>query len=164
MEPCTWCGKDVGDLPSRIVQGNGRSLILHTTCFEEFTLLVQETIRITGSPPVASTGLDRLVRSIGNRKVLVHRGFPNEQLPALALLGTLQDPIAVADVYSWLAENEVKIKNPANQILRLREKGLVATFDQDGQRTVVITDGGRRLLLEYVKSLELSSAPNGPSS
>ena len=103
--------------------------------------------------PAPSSALDRIARTVANRLVLVHRNFPNEQMPVLAYLAIINQPVPVIDVYNWLEQNELNIKNPANQVLRLKDKGHVATFDQEGSRYIVLTDEGRKAIEDYSNSL-----------
>src|SRR2546426_8016640 len=129
MQTCAWCKQSITEGEPHLITEGERVLALHDSCFKDLALLVRETVRTTTSLGIPVRGLNRLIRDVGGRRILVHRSFPNEQLPALAYLGIMNQPVPVTDVYSWLLENEVRIKNPANQILRLKEKGLVATFD-----------------------------------
>lgn len=131
---------------------SGRRIESHEDCFTDFSLLVRDVLA-TGDQPPPSQGLDRLARKIGGNLVLVHRAFPNETLPLLVYLAHQSKPVPVTEVYDWLKKNELSIKNPANQILRLKERGLAAAFEEETGRHVIITQEGRRIILEYSNSL-----------
>jgi len=130
-----------------------RRLAIHLSCFTEFGIVVRETLRSTGNAPPAS-GLGRLARRVEGNIILVHRRFPTEQIPILVFLAHFDKPVPVLDVYAWLRQNEVKIRNPSLALLRLSDKGLVTTLKQNGARLAMITDAGIRMVDEYASSIE----------
>src|SRR5438445_2339497 len=129
MPVCLICHHEVADADGRSVASDGRVLIVHPSCFADFSSLVKEALNASSLRPPA-VGLDRLAKNVNGRLVLVHRNFPNEQMPFLVYLATERDPVIVADLYKWAEQNELRIRNPANQVLRLKEKGLLATYHQ----------------------------------
>jgi hypothetical protein len=97
--------------------------------------------------------MDRLAKVVDGRLILVHRSFPNEQFPMLVYLARLDGAAPVGDLYTWLRQNELRVKNPSLSLLHLKEKGYVATFDQGNARFALITDQGRQALDTYISSL-----------
>ncbi len=152
MPVCPVCHQEVVAAEARAVPSDGGELQVHAACFKTFSSLVKEALRAASVQPSA-TGLDRLARVVSGRLVLTHRNFPNEQMPFLVYLAAQKDPVVVAETYRWAAQNELRIANPALQILRLKKKGLVATYENEGERCVVITDAGRKAIEEFAASV-----------
>ncbi len=155
MNACALCHQEVAATDARTIPAGGRDLLVHFACFGDFAALVKEVNRGAGTQ-LAGSGLDRLVRMMDGQPVLVHRSFPNEQMPFLAYLATQKDPSVVAEMYKWAVKNEVRVANPANQVQRLRNKNLISTFDKDGQRYAVITEDGRKAVADFLAALESS--------
>jgi hypothetical protein len=151
MAVCLLCRQEVAPSEARVVHGDGREILVHTSCFDDFAPLVREALATSGVTP--PTGLSKLARSVDGRLVLVHRNFKNEQMPFLVYLAGQKDPVAVTEMYSWAEQNELRIHNMANQVLRLKNKGFISTFDREGERVAVITEDGRRAIEEYAASL-----------
>lgn len=152
MTTCSLCHLEVAPEQSKTIPAGGHDLVVHSSCFEDFAALVTAASRVPGVP-TAPTGLDLLIRTMGGQPVLVHRSFPNEQMPYLAYFAMQEEPVPVADVYQWGEQNEVHSSNASACIMRLRNKGLLSTFDKDGTRYAVITEDGRKAIEEYAASL-----------
>jgi hypothetical protein len=101
----------------------------------------------------ARAGLDGLARDTPEGFILVHRSFPNEQLPVLVYLAHKNAAVPVGEVYAWLKQNEMDIKNPSLSVLRLKEKDLIAAFEKDKTRYLTITEKGSRAITDYIDSL-----------
>ncbi len=114
--------------------------------------MVHESLARAGQAPSFS-GLQRIARDVDGDIVLVHRQFPNEQLPILVYLAHFSRPTPVIEVYRWLKGNELRIKNPSLALLRLSEKGLVSTIRRGNERLALITDKGRMAVEAYAESL-----------
>ncbi len=152
MTTCSLCHQEVGTEQFRRIPAHGHELVVHTSCFEDFAVLVAATTRVSGVQ-LGATGIDRLVKMMDGRPVLTHRTFPNEQMPFLAFLATQTDAVSVAEMYKWAEQNELRIANPALQVLRLKNKGFISVFDKDGDRHAIITEDGRKAIAEYAESL-----------
>jgi len=114
--------------------------------------VVREALTAAGrSAPVA--GIERIARNVEGDIVLVHRQFPNDQLPILVYLAHFDRPVPVLEIYGWLRQNELKISNPSLALLRLSGKGLVTTLKRGDQRFGLITEAGRRIVDEYADSI-----------
>ncbi len=138
---------------ARAIPAAGRTILVHASCFADFAPLVAAALSPSTAPPRA-VGLDRLAKSIDGRLVLIHRTFDNEQMPFLVYLAGQKDPVVVNDMYDWAEQNELHIGNPANQVLRLKNKGLVGVVQSaDGKRLIFITDKGRVAIEEYASGL-----------
>lgn len=152
MAICALCRNEVTTEDGRSISDGGRTLVVHASCFADFSVLTREALRESGAT-TPLTGLNRLSRVVNGKLILTHRQFPNDQIPLLIYIAHKDQAVVVSDVYTWLRQNEMSIKNPSLQVHRLREKGLVATFDEDGTRWIVINDEGKRALQEFAESL-----------
>lgn len=152
MATCLLCRGEVPSSDARVIAADGRELLVHASCFADFVPLVREALGPSGAL-LPTTGLAKLAKTVDGRLVLVHRSFKNEQMPFLVYLASQKDPVAVTDMYGWAQQNELRIGNMANQVLRLKTKGLIATFDRAGERVAVITEDGRKAIEEYASSL-----------
>jgi hypothetical protein len=152
MPDCFVCHHETDPGHARTITSGERVLHIHDTCYSDFGALLQNVMTNRNLRP-ANVGLEKLTRSVGGRLILIHRNFPNEQMPLLAFLAQHEEPTSVDDVYQWLQQNEVNISNPANQVLRLKNKGLISALQSGESRQVMITDEGRKVIEEYAKSI-----------
>ena len=152
MPICFVCRQETDPGHARTIPSGERVLHVHDTCYSDFGALLRSASDDLAMRPTV-VGMDKLTKSVGGRLILTHRNFPNEQMPLLAFLARQENPIAVNEVYQWLEQNEVNISNPANQVLRLKNKGLVSTLQDGESRQVMITDEGRNVIGEYAKSI-----------
>lgn len=153
MEACEICREPVEPGTSRKVTDDGRTVMVHENCFLNFAILVKDVVR-GNRLQTPTSGVERLARIVNGALVLMHRSFPNDQMPLLVYLAHLDRAVPVNEVYGWLRQNQLNIKNPSLSVLRLREKGLVATFAQEDTRYVMITEEGKRTVHDYASSLE----------
>jgi hypothetical protein len=152
MTACWICKNETSDGSNRILVSGDIRINVHPSCLAEFGLVVREALAAAGrSAPVG--GMERIARNVEGDIVLVHRQFPNDQLPILVYLAHFDGPIPVLEIYSWLRQNELKISNPSLALLRLSGKGLVTTLKRDDQRFGLITEAGRRVVDEYADSI-----------
>lgn len=150
---CQLCHQEVAEAEARPIPAEGRTILVHTSCFADFAPLVVAAFGSSRITPSA-VGLDRLAKNVDGRLVIVHRNYDNEQMPFLVFLAAQTGPVVVTEMYEWAEQNELHIGNPANQVLRLKNKGLVGVVQSpDGKRLIFITDEGRRTIEEYAASL-----------
>jgi len=157
MDVCPLCHQEVAESDRRPIASSERRLVMHLACFEDFESLVREV----GQVPTLTApkpGFERLAKEVDGHLILVHRDFPNEQMPFLVYLASQENPAVVTDMYNWAEQNELRIRNPANQILRLKEKNHISTYDRDGKRFAVITDEGRAFVGKFAARLAGSKA------
>ena len=150
---CWICRKETTEGPSRVLDSGENRITVHPSCLAEFGIVAREALTTSGQPaPIGR--IERIARMVEGNIILVHRQFPNEQIPILVYLAHFDRPVPVLEIYGWLRQNELKISNPSLALLRLRDKGLVTTLKRDDQRFALITDAGRRMVDEYADSIE----------
>jgi len=152
MTDCWICERTVNEVEAKRIQSGSGELTVHLSCFRDFGTLVKAAA-VGSGPPMSALGLEQIARKVGERILLVHQRFPDEQLPLLAYLVHFDKPIPVPQLYAWLRENELGIENPSLSVLRLKRKGLVGTYSDGEARTVLITDMGRQAIRDYAERL-----------
>lgn len=155
MQHCWICHIETTEADIRVLKTDQGEIAVHAGCLSEFGMVAREALKLSGQATPA-LGLERIVREVDGKIVLIHRKFPSEQVPILVYLARFDRPVPVLEVYEWLRRNELKIKNPSLALLRLSSKGLATTLKQDETRFAMITDSGRKMLDEFADSLDQS--------
>ncbi len=152
MENCWICREPLVEGDAFHASADQIEVRVHRRCWSVFSLLVREALRSNDATPIR-VGVQKLAKELSGSIVLVHRNFPNEQLPILVYLAHFEQPVPVPDIYAWLRENELKIDNPSLALLRLSKKGLVTTLKRDNARLALITEAGMREVSDYADSV-----------
>ena len=147
MPKCWICKAEIAESSARVLDEGTFRVTVHTACLGEFALVAREALG-PGGQTLPTRGIERLTREVDGNIVLIHHRFPNEQLPILVYLAHFDRPVPVPEVYNWLRENELRIRNPSLALLKLSGKGLVATQKREDQRWAISTDDGRRTVDE----------------